>query len=407
MRGINYYRFMSSRVNYVEPSPIREMVAKIAARSKISQVISFAAGDPDPDVIPRELYGEIMNRLFKEVRNIVVYSPTDGVPGLKDDIARYMERYEGVNTSSDNIIVTLGGSQAIDLVGRIFLDPGDIVFMENPSYVNTILVWRQYGAMIIGIPIDDHGMRTDVLEDIAKKLKNSGKKLKLIYTIPTGQNPSGISMSIDRRKHLLEIANEHDLLIVEDGAYNLLVYEPIELRTIRSMDSYGRVIYVGSFSKILGTGLRIGWIESPTEISDKIRTAKGPTDMCPPVPSQYLVMELLRNNILEEIRQRAIMEYREKRDIMLSSIEKYLGGLKHTRPVAGMFILLWLPMGMDAHSFSEILLEKYNVAVIPATPFYTDGSGKNVIRLNFSQAKKTLIEEGIKRISILLKEMAK
>ncbi|MEM4932104.1 MAG: PLP-dependent aminotransferase family protein, partial [Desulfurococcaceae archaeon] len=227
MRGINYYRFMSSRVNYVEPSPIREMVAKIAARSKISQVISFAAGDPDPDVIPRELYGEIMNRLFKEVRNIVVYSPTDGVPGLKDDIARYMERYEGVNTSSDNIIVTLGGSQAIDLVGRIFLDPGDIVFMENPSYVNTILVWRQYGAMIIGIPIDDHGMRTDVLEDIAKKLKNSGKKLKLIYTIPTGQNPSGISMSIDRRKHLLEIANEHDLLIVEDGAYNLLVYEPI------------------------------------------------------------------------------------------------------------------------------------------------------------------------------------
>ncbi|ADV64695.1 PLP-dependent aminotransferase family protein [Desulfurococcus mucosus] len=400
-----YEKFLSSRVNYIETSPIREAVSKIAARSRVAKVISFAAGEPDPDVIPRELYGELAREVFAREKKSVAYSPADGLPDLKAEIAGFMKEYEGVATTPENIVVTLGGSQAIDIVGRLMLDPGDIVFVENPSYVNTILVWRHYGVRTIGIPVDDEGMVTERLEEAVKAMRGEGRKLKLVYTIPTGQNPSGVTMSMERRKHLLEIASRHDLLIVEDAAYNHLVYEPAGIKPLRAMDGEGRVLYIGSFSKIFGTGLRIGWLEAPGEIVEKARAAKGPMDMCAPVPSQYIVLNILRNKLYRTIREKAVSEYRVKRDLMISAIEKHLPGLRHTRPVAGMFILLWLPGMLDGRVFADQLLEKHNVAVIPAAAFYTDDSGRNVVRLNFSMSEKDLIEEGVKRMSMLLKEM--
>jgi len=402
---ISYSKFLSSRVNYIEPSPIREAVARIAAKSRVAKVISFAAGDPDPDVIPRDLYGEIAREVFLSEKRSVIYSPGDGLIDLKEEIAKFMREYEGVSTSADNIAVTVGGSQAIDLLGRLMLDPGDVVLVENPSYVNTIVVWKHYGVRFIGIPMDDSGMRTDKLEEVVKTLVSEGVKLKLIYTIPTGQNPSGVTMSMDRRKHLLEIASRYDLLIAEDGAYNHLVYEPVEVKPIRSMDSEGRVIYIGSFSKIFGTGLRVGWLEGPAEIISKARTALGPMHMCPPVPSQLIVLNILRRGLYKTIREKATAEYRAKRDLMIKAIQEHLPGLKHTRPVAGMFILLWLPEAVDGESFANQLLDKYNVAVIPARAFFTDGSGRNVIRLNFSMSEKDMIEEGIKRMAALLREI--
>jgi len=402
---ISYDKFLSSRVNYIEASPIREAVARIAAKSRVTKVISFAAGDPDPDVIPRELYGELAREIFLKEKKSVIYSPADGLLDLKSEIAGFMREYEGVDTGPDNIVVTLGGSQAIDMLGRLFLDPGDIVIVENPSYVNTILVWRHYGVRVVGVPIDDEGMVTEKLEETVRALRREGKKLKLIYTIPTGQNPSGVTMSMERRKHLLEIASKYDLLVAEDTAYNHLVYEPVDVKPLRAMDREGRVLYLGSFSKIFGTGLRIGWLEAPVEITEKARMAKGPMDMCPPVPSQYIVLNILRNKLYKTIREKATAEYKAKRDIMINAIGKYLPGLKHTRPVAGMFILLWLPGNIDSRVFADQLLEKYNVAVIPAAAFYTDDSGRNVIRLNFSMSEKDLIDEGVKRIGMLLKEL--
>lgn len=402
----DYLKFFSSRLNFAEPSPIREMVSKIAERSKKAKVISFAAGDPDPNVIPRPLYGDLMKELFEREKMIVVYSPTDGIPPLKEGIANFMREYEGVQTDPSRIITTLGGSQAIDLVGKALFDPGDIVFVENPSYVNTLLVWKPYGVKLIGVPMDEEGLRTHELEASLKKLKSDGRKVKAVYTIPTGQNPSGITMSLDRRKHLIELASQYDILVIEDGAYNHLVYEPISVKPLRSIDNEDRVIYIGSFSKVLGTGLRIGWIEGPSELLEKIKMIKGPADMCPPVPSQYLVVEILRRGLFGEIKKRAIEAYREKRDIMLSSLEEMLPGLKRTRPVAGMFVLQWLPEGFDAWKFADLLLERFNVAVIPAAPFYLDESGRNVLRLNFSMAEKELIAEGIRRIAELIRELS-
>jgi len=400
---IDYTRFLSGRVSYVEPSPIREMVSKIARKSQETRVISFAAGEPDPDVIPRKLYSELAREVFEDRRS-VNYSPTEGILELREEIAVFMKKYEGVKSTVDNIIVTLGGSQALDLVARLMINPGEIVLTENPSYVNTVLDWKQWGAIIVGIKIDENGLNTHELENTVKRLKREGKVVKLIYTIPTGQNPSGVTMSNERRKHLLEIAAEHDLLIVEDGAYNYLVYEPVNVKSLKSMDSEGRVIFAGSFSKVLGTGLRIGWLYLPEELAEKFRVAKGPTDMCPPVPSQLLILQILKRGLFEEIRNRSVNAYRRKRDLMLKAIEEYMSGLKHTKPVAGMFILLWLPDHIDAWGFAEEVLEKHFVAVIPATPFFTDGSGKNVIRLNFSMTSEDMIEEGIKRIALHLRE---
>jgi len=400
---IDYTRFLSGRVNYVEPSPIREIVSKIAKKSREVGVISFAAGEPDPDVIPRKLYAELSRDVYEDKRS-VNYSPTEGVFELREEIAVFMKKYEGVESSIENIIVTLGGSQALDLIARLMINPGEVVLTENPSYVNTILNWRQWGAIIVGVKIEEDGIDTYELENIVRNLKNSGKVVKLIYTIPTGQNPSGVTMSIEKRKHLLEIASKYDLLIVEDGAYNYLVYEPVVVKSLKSMDSEGRVIFVGSFSKVLGTGLRIGWLHLPELLAEKFRAAKGPTDMCAPVPSQLLVLQILKRGLFEEIRSKAIAKYKRKRDLMLKAIENHIPNLRHTKPIAGMFILIWLPEYINSWSFAEEALEKYTVALIPAEPFFTDGSGKNVIRLNFSMPPEDVIEEGIKRITILLKE---
>jgi 2-aminoadipate transaminase len=400
---IDYTRFLSGRVNYVEPSPIREIVSKIAKKSREVGVISFAAGEPDPDVIPRKLYAELSRDVYEDKRS-VNYSPTEGVFELREEIAVFMKKYEDVESSIENIIVTLGGSQALDLIARLMINPGEVVLTENPSYVNTILNWRQWGAIIVGVKIEEDGIDTYELENIVRNLKNSGKVVKLIYTIPTGQNPSGVTMSIEKRKHLLEIASKYDLLIVEDGAYNYLVYEPVVVKSLKSIDSEGRVIFVGSFSKVLGTGLRIGWLHLPELLAEKFRAAKGPTDMCAPVPSQLLVLQILRRGLFEEIRSKAIAKYKRKRDLMLKAIENHMPNLRHTKPIAGMFILIWLPEYINSWSFAEEALEKYTVALIPAEPFFTDGSGKNVIRLNFSMPPEDVIEEGIKRITILLKE---
>jgi len=402
----DYGKFFASRINYMYPSPIREAVAKIAYKSKIKPIISFAAGEPDPEVLPRDIYANLAAEIFRKVPKIVNYAPAEGVSDLREEIAKFMKEYEGVETSYEKVIVTVGGSQALDIVARVLFEPGDIVITENPSYVNTLLCWRHYGVQLTGVEMDEKGMRTDKLEEKIKELKNKGRLVKLIYTIPTGQNPSGITMNLERRKHLLEIASKYDVLVVEDTAYNHLVYEEVPVKPLRSMDKEGRVIYAGSFSKVLGTGLRVGWLEAPEEVIEKVRYSKQPMDMCAPVPSQYIVLEVLRRKMFRDIKMRAIEAYKHKRDLMLKALDTHLPELKHTKPVAGMFILLWLPEKIESYAFTDALLEKYDVAVIPAARFFLGEEGRNVIRLNFSMAKPNLIDEGVKRIAELVGELA-
>ncbi|ASJ07405.1 aminotransferase-like domain-containing protein [Thermococcus pacificus] len=402
---MRYEKFLAGRANWVKGSALAEVMKKAAElRARGKELISLSAGDPDPNLIPREILGELAREVLSNVPASVMYTPANGIPELREEISRFLERYEGYKVSPEDIIITVGGTGALDLLGRILIDPGDAVITENPSYINTLLAFEQLGAKIYGVPVDGEGMRVDLLEEKLRELRAKGVKVKFIYTIPTGQNPMGVTMSHERRKALLEIASEHDLLIVEDSAYNFMRYEG-EATPLKAMDDEGRVIVAGTLSKVLGTGFRVGWVIAHGEVKQKILMEKSPIDFCAPTISQYIALEYLRRGYFEEYHlKRGLLGYKEKRDVMLSALEENLPDAEFTRPIAGMFVMFFLPSGADGMAFASELMEKKGVVVVPGGPFYTDESGKNAIRLNFSRPGKEEIEEGIKRLAELYRE---
>jgi 2-aminoadipate transaminase len=209
-------------------------------------------------------------------------------------------------------------------------------------------------------------------------------------------------MSDEKRRHLIEVASRYDLIVVEDGAYNHLVYEG-SFKPLSFYDKEGRVVYVGSFSKVLGTGLRIGWIRARRELVELLKAIKGPSDMCAPVPLQHLVERILRKRLFDEIKKKAVEEYRRKRDAMIEALDEYVQGVAYNKPLGGMFVMVRLPSSIDSEEFANILLEKYSVAVVPGKPFYLDDSGKNTIRLNFTMVSLGEITEGVKKIGVAVR----
>ena len=403
---MNYDKFLAGRANWIKGSALAEVMKKAAElQSKGKSLISLAAGDPDPNLIPREVLGELAKDVLASVPSSVMYTPANGIPELREEIAKFLKKYEHVEVSPEEIIITVGGTGALDLLGRVLIDPGDVVITENPSYINTILAFEQLGAKVEGVSVDNEGMKVDILEEKIRKLKSRGQKIKFIYTIPTGQNPMGVTMSEERRKALLEIASEHDLLIVEDTAYNFMKYEDREIRSLKALDKEGRVIVAGTLSKVLGTGFRIGWVIARGEIRDKVLMEKSPIDFCAPTISQYIALEYLKRGYFEEHHlKRALPGYKEKRDAMINALQERLPKAEFTKPIAGMFVMLFLPENADGMAFANELMERKGVVVVPGKPFYTDESGRNTIRLNFSRPSKEEIEEGIKRLAELYNE---
>ncbi|WP_240912002.1 MULTISPECIES: PLP-dependent aminotransferase family protein [unclassified Thermococcus] len=395
-------KFLAGRANWIKGSALADVMKKAAElRAQGRELISLSAGDPDPNLIPRSVLGELAKEVLENVPASVMYTPANGIPELREELSKFLEKYEGYKVSPGEIIITVGGTGALDLLGRVLIDPGDIVITENPSYINSILAFEQLGAKIVGIPMDENGMRTDLLEERLRELEARGEKVKFIYTIPTGQNPMGVTMSKERRKALLEIASEHDLLIVEDAAYNFMRYEG-KATPLKAMDRDGRVIVAGTLSKVMGTGFRIGWLITGGAIGKKVLMEKSPVDFCAPTISQYIALEYLKRGYFEEYHlNKGLPGYKEKRDAMLNALEESLPDAEFTRPIAGMFVMLFLPEGADGMAFAGELMEKKGVVVVPGKPFYTDESGGNAIRLNFSRPSKEEIEEGIKRLAEL------
>ncbi|NJE08004.1 PLP-dependent aminotransferase family protein [Thermococcus sp. M39] len=403
---MDYNKFLAGRANWIKGSALAEVMKKAAElQSKGKNLISLAAGDPDPNLIPREVLGELAKEVLANIPSSVMYTPANGIPELREEVAKFLRKYEHIEVSSEEIIITVGGTGALDLLGRVLIDPGDVVITENPSYINTILAFEQLGAKVEGVPVDSEGMEIDALQEKIRELKSKGQKIKFIYTIPTGQNPMGITMSEERRKALLEIASEYDLLIVEDTAYNFMKYEEREIRPLKALDKEGRVIVAGTLSKVLGTGFRIGWIIAKGEIRDKVLMEKSPIDFCAPTISQYIALEYLKRGYFEEYHlKRALQGYKEKRDAMINALQEYLPNAEFTKPIAGMFVMLFLPENADGMAFASELMERKGVVVVPGKPFYTDESGRNTIRLNFSRPSKEDIDEGIKRLAELYNE---
>jgi len=389
-----YFSTMASRMRRSE---IRELLKL----TRQPGTISFGGGLPDPNIFPRKAVEEAAVRAIREQGNLALqYSPTEGEPFMKEEAAAFMTRL-GDEISAEEIIVVSSSQQALDLLSKVFIDPGDAVIIERPSYVGALQSFRAFGAEFHGVDIDSEGIIPSALEEKILELRKADKKARFIYLIPDFQNPSGINLSIERRKQVIEIASRHNILIVEDSPYRELRFEGELLPSVRSLDKEGRVIQMKTFSKIFVPGFRIGWLSAPPEVLDKLVMSKQSTDLCTSAFVSMISGYLLKDGHIEKQIEISKEVYVKKCRTMLDALEKYmpeLEGLSWSKPEGGMFLWVRLPEYMDTLEMIPDAVEA-KVAYVIGSAFYTDGSGKNTMRLNYSYPSHEQIREGIKRLA--------
>lgn len=395
------------RTDYIQSSAIRELL-KITSQP---DVISFAGGLPAPDVFPIEKFKEAMDIVLTEMgESALQYGTTEGYQPLREMIAKNAAKY-GIQISADNVLITSGSQQALDLLGRIFINRGDRVLVESPTYLGAIQAWNAYGVKYVTIPFDNHGMRTDLLES---RLRTG---LKFIYVLPNFQNPTGVTLSRERRKELVEISNAYGVPIVEDDPYGQLRYEGEHLPPVVVLDDEirakevpvygGNVIYTSTFSKILAPGLRLAWVVAPVEVIKKLVQAKQGCDLHTSTLTQYLAYQVANSPWMKTHIQFIRKIYKERRDVMIQSLEEFMPeGVQWTRPKGGLFLWATLPESCDTTKLFPIAVEA-KVAYVPGSSFHPLGGGQNTMRLNFSYSKPEIIREGIRRLASVLKENIK
>jgi len=386
------------RTSSMLSSEIRDLL-EVTARPDI---ISLAGGLPytqafDPRVIMR-----LVRRVVEEdCASALQYGPTDGYAPLKHSLAEVM-REEGTPCLPEDIIVTNGAQQGLEIISKIFLNPGDHIVTEAPSYVGALQSFLSYQPEIHSIPMDDKGMDLGGLRDTLRALAERGERAKFIYTVPNFQNPAGITMSRERRYALLEAAEEFDCLVVEDNPYGMLRFEGDPEPTLRSLDE-GRVVYLGTLSKIFSAGMRIGWVAAPHPILEKLLMAKQSADLCTSSFTQRIAhLYFAEEDWRGQLRQ-LVEIYRERRNALLSALEEFLGGLcSWTRPQGGLFVWATLP---DYINTSEMLASAIDakVAYVPGSGFFPYKGGENCMRLNFSYAEPDVLWEGVRRLAKVVK----
>lgn len=400
---INYRQFFSRSARGMKRSEIRELL-KLTRKEGI---ISFAGGLPAPELFPVNEITDIVEDLMSKVGTTMLqYGPTEGDPLLREQLVE-MLRAEGVELNIDNLFIVTSSQQGLDLISKILVDPGDIIMSGTPTYVGALGAFNAYGAEVHGIRLDNRGINTALLEYEITRLTLKGRKPKAIYVIPDFQNPTGITLDIQRRKELIHIAEKHDLILIEDSPYRQLRFEGEPVKPIISMNSE-RVISLYTFSKILVPGFRLGWMAGPKELIEKAIVAKQSTDLCAPTFNQMVVAEFIRRGLLDKQIPRIRDAYRDNRDFMLSMLEKHmpsLPGLKWTKPEGGLFLWVTLPDYMDANTMFLEAVEK-QVAYVVGSAFDPDGQDTSSFRLNFSYANKHQIEEGIKRLAGVIEARA-
>ncbi|MCK5592692.1 PLP-dependent aminotransferase family protein [Candidatus Bathyarchaeota archaeon] len=381
-------------------SEIRELL-KIARRPGM---ISFAGGLPDPQTFPVKELEDIACHLLQEKGAIALqYGPTQGEPPLREEIADWMSG-EKASIKPENILITNGSQQGLDIVSKVFLDPEDSVIVGLPTYVGGLQAFNAYRAKMIGVPQDEAGMRMDLLEKALAKLAKRGKKPKLIYVVPDFQNPSGVTMSMQRRKKLLQIAYQYAVPILEDSPYRDLRYVGKNVPAIYCLDTQNQVIVLGTFSKLLCPGLRIAWIIAPTEWMDRMIVAKQAMDLCSPTFTQLLVAEYLRRGLLPMQIEKIRKLYGRKLKVMLNALNQHMPeGVKWSKPKGGLFLWVELPKKMSANDLFPKAI-RYKVAYVIGSAFHCNGEGQNTLRINFSYAPESQIIEGIQRLAKMFKE---
>lgn len=389
-----YASLFARRTRVMRSSAMRDMMA-ITARP---DVISLAGGLPDTSTFPPEVFAAEMDRIAKtSVAEVLQYGPTEGLDLVREQIVNVMAA-EGMRIEAMDVTVTTGGQQAIDLITKVLIDPGDVLICDAPTYPGAIPTFCSYEADVIQIECDADGMRIDLLEETLAELASKGRKPKFIYSVPTFQNPGGVTLSLERRQRLVELAREHEILVVEDNPYGLLRYEGDSLPTLYSLDGGGYVIYLGTFSKILSAGLRIGWVVSPTPIREKVVLGKQAADLCTSTLTQDFAGEYFRKGDWQAYVDDLIEIYRRRRDAMTGAMAEYFPhGSTWNRPEGGLFVWATMPDAINTEDLLARALTK-GVAFVPGTSAYVDGRGINSMRLNFSGVTEDLIIEGIRRI---------
>jgi 2-aminoadipate transaminase len=389
------------RTKHIYSSAIRELL-KITEKNG---VISFAGGLPSPEAFPIERFEEACRKvLATQADHALQYSTTEGYAPLRELIAGNMARY-GIHANLENVMITTGSQQALDLIGKLLINRGDRVLAEAPSYLGALQAFNAYGAEFISVPIDDDGLRTDLLES---SLRLSPK---FIYALPNFQNPAGTTISEGRRHELVLLADKYGIPIIEDDPYGQLRYEGEHIPPLIVIDRenlrdpgymVGNVIYLSTFSKTLAPGLRLGWIVAPPEIISKLVQLKQATDLHTATFNQYVAYEVARDGFLDEHVKHIRQLYRERRDTMLEALKDFFPPeVAWTKPQGGLFLWVSLPEGMDSQKLLESALAE-NVAFVPGQCFYAHNSdeARRHMRLNFSSSTPEQIREGVRRLSV-------
>jgi 2-aminoadipate transaminase len=393
------------RSQRLSSSAIRELLKY----TQKPELISFAGGLPAPEIFP---YDEIRTAsarvILENGAQALQYGTTEGYLPLRELIVRHMARY-GIRVRPTNVLITSGSQQALDLIGRLLINPGDHVLVEQPSYLGALQAWNVCEAEYISVPMDDDGIRIDLLENAMRMGP------KFLYLLPNFHNPAGVTLSLERRRKVVELANHYGTPIIEDDPYGQLRYEGNHLPPLvkldadfhgcanRTMTLSGNVIYLSTLSKTLAPGLRVAWIVAPEEIIGRLVQMKQGTDLCSPAFTQQVAYEVAREGFLDRHIRRIREVYDRRRLAMLDALERHMPpGVVWTRPQGGLFLWVTLPHGMDSSALLAHALEE-NVAFVPGKAFHPSGGGEETLRLNFSYCAPARIEEGIRRLGLVLK----
>ena len=395
-----YAGLFASRTKVMKSSAMRDLMA-VTTRP---EVISLAGGLPDTSTFPPDTFAAVVQRIASEsCAKALQYGPTEGLEETKECIAEVMAA-EGMQVDLEDMLVTTGGQQVLDLVTKTLIDPGDVVIAEGPTYPGAVPVFSAYQADVVQIDMDADGMRVDLLEEALDRLDREGRRPKFVYTVPSFQNPAGVTMSQPRRRRLVELAHEHELLVLEDNPYGLLRYEGDPPPPLLSLDGGVYVMYLGTFSKILSPGIRLGWVVAPPPVLEKLNLGKQATDLCSSTLSQLMVQAYFAEGDWRDYVDSLTDIYRGRRDTMLDALaDHFPPQAEWTRPSGGLFIWATLPDFIDTTDLLARALQD-NVAFVPGEAAFLDGRGRNAMRLNFSGSDEGAIREGIRRIGEVITE---
>lgn len=386
---------ISDTAKNAQASEVRE----ILKLTKQPEIISFAGGLPAPDLFPIDDIRAVTDKVLKEDGlEALQYATTEGNNDLRNGIINQRLKPYGMPATLDNLLITSGSQQGLELTAKMFINKGDTVIVENPTYLTALSPFKSYGAQLVTVDTDDDGI---VVDDLINWIETH-ENIKFIYLIPDFQNPTGRCMSVERRKKVVEIAEKYNIPIIEDAPYSELILEGEKLPTIKSFDKNGYVIYLGTFSKVFCPGFRIGWILADEELIEKYTVLKQGVDLQTSTIDQMIVAKYISTYNLDDHIEKIKALYKRRRQCMLDAMEKYFPkNIVYTRPRGGLFIWVILPEGNDCKEILQKAL-KENVAFVPGQPFYAHGDVTNTFRLNYSNMPEDRIEEGIKRLGKIL-----